>query len=212
MSRRAVEQRISLERRLYSLPALRRAMREGRVSYEKARLVASCADDQTLAGWIERAEKTTCVALRREIEAVEDAQMCARGVLDLRVPRRVAALLGRALRAAQEGSDEWLNAGRCLERIAEHFIETWKEVLAQRNTPQTRALARDRGYCQVPGCSRAAAHVHHVRYRSRGGGNEESNLLSVCAAHHLHGIHDGFIRVGGRAPDGLRWEVGLRGT
>jgi hypothetical protein len=34
--------------------------------------------------------------------------------------------------------------------------------------------------------------------------------LSLCAAHHLHGIHGGRIRVFGRAPDGLVWEFGLR--
>jgi hypothetical protein len=69
-------------------------------------------------------------------------------------------------------------------------------------------VERDRGFCQVPGCSRAAAHAHHVTFRSRGGGDEPENLVSVCAAHHLHGIHRGWIRVSGTAPDGLRWEVG----
>ena len=42
MGARTVEQRIWLERRLYALPALREAMREGRITYEKARLVAGC--------------------------------------------------------------------------------------------------------------------------------------------------------------------------
>jgi hypothetical protein len=40
MSARTVEQRVWLERRLYALPPLRGALREGRVGYEKARLVA----------------------------------------------------------------------------------------------------------------------------------------------------------------------------
>jgi 5-methylcytosine-specific restriction endonuclease McrA len=62
---------------------------------------------------------------------------------------------------------------------------------------------RDRGLRQVPGCSRAGGHVHHVEFRSRGGGDEEWNLVTVCAAHHLHGIHHGRLRVSGRAPDGL---------
>lgn len=41
MSVRAVEQRASLARRLYSLPALRQAMRDRRVSYEKAATASS---------------------------------------------------------------------------------------------------------------------------------------------------------------------------
>jgi hypothetical protein len=32
--------------------------------------------------------------------------------------------------------------------------------------------------------------------------------VSLCAGHHLHGIHRGYIRVSGRAPDGLAWELG----
>src|SRR5207237_10776238 len=35
------------------------------------------------------------------------------------------------------------------------------------------------------------------------------NLVSLCAAHHLHGVHLGYIRVRGRAPDRLRWELGF---
>jgi HNH endonuclease len=62
----------------------------------------------------------------------------------------------------------------------------------------------------VRGCSRAAAHVHHVTYRSAGGGDDLANLVSLCAAHHLHGVHMGFIRVSGKAPDELHWELGRR--
>jgi hypothetical protein len=214
---RTVEQRAALARRLYSLPALRNALREGRVSYEQARLVADVADERTERAWIERAERTTCIALRREIEGEQDAQMCreeqmcGRAELSLRVPRRVAALLAAALRAAASAEGAFLPAGRGLQRIAEHFIATWKPLLATRSTPRRRAIVRDRGFCQAPGCSRAAVHVHHVEFRSRGGGDEEANLVSLCAAHHLLGIHGGLLRVRGRAPDALEWElVGLQ--
>jgi HNH endonuclease len=212
MSARAVEQRASLARRLYSLPALRRALREGRLSYEKARLVARVADDGTAAAWIARAEKTTCIALRRDIEAGEETQTCARGELDLRVPRRVHELLSAAFRAARAAEGRWLGPGACLARIAEHFVETWKAAAKERSTPHTRVLARDCGFCQVPGCSRPAAHAHHVVYRSRGGDDDDANLVSLCAAHHLHGVHMGYIRVRGSAPDALAWELGVSNT
>jgi hypothetical protein len=52
--------------------------------------------------------------------------------------------------------------------------------------------------------------VHHVLYRSAGGGDERENLVALCAAHHLHCVHLGWIRVRGRAPDGLTWELGVR--
>jgi hypothetical protein len=209
MAERTVGQRIWLERRLYELPALREAMRDGRLSYEKARLVAQVAEDWSVEACIARAEKMTCIALRRELEAQDEAQMCARGVVELPVPERVLGILGEAFRAARAVAGRWLPPGECLEIIARHFVDTWKGALAERNTPQRRILARDRGCCQVPGCSRAATHVHHVRYRSCGGGDDPGNLVSLCTAHHLQGVHRGFIRVYGRAPDALCWELGI---
>jgi hypothetical protein len=208
MAARTVEQRAALERRLYALPVLRQAMREGRVSYEKARVIAEHADDTSVEEWIRRAEGTTCIALRREADTQREAQMCARAELDLRVPRRVGALLSATMRAARAASDRWLSPGECLERVAGHFIETWKDALAERSTPQKRAMARDGGLCQVPGCSRAADHEHHVWFRSRGGPDDEANFASMCLPHHLRGVHRGYIRVEGSAPDGLRWQLG----
>jgi hypothetical protein len=208
MAERTVAQRASLAARFYALPALRQALRDHRLSYEKARLVASCADDGSIDAWIARAERLTCVALRREIEAGEEKQMCARGEVDLRVPERVGGLLASAIRAAEAVAGRWLSPGECLERIAAHFIETWKDALAERNTVRKRVLTRDGGFCQVPGCSRAAAHAHHVVFRSVGGGDEAENLVSLCAAHHLHGVHMGWVQVHGRAPDALLWRLG----
>jgi 5-methylcytosine-specific restriction endonuclease McrA len=71
-------------------------------------------------------------------------------------------------------------------------------------------MERDGGLCTCPGCSKAADHVHHITYRSRGGGDEDWNLTCLCQAHHLHGVHDGYVRVRGAAPDGLEWELGER--
>jgi hypothetical protein len=209
MATRTVEQRAWLERRLYSLPALRTALRERRLSYEKARLVAGCADDASIDAWIARAERTTCVALRREIEARAETQMCARNELDLRMPRRVAVLLAEAFRAARAAAGRWLRPGECLEIVAQHFVETWRPALAGRVTRHQRVLSRDGGFCQVPGCSRAAVHAHHLHYRSHGGGDEPDNRSSLCAAHHLHGVHRGYVRVSGSAPDRLTWELGV---
>jgi 5-methylcytosine-specific restriction endonuclease McrA len=214
MAARTVEQRVWLERRLYALPGLREAMREGRLSYEKARLVAGCADEGSVEAWIARAEGMTCIALRRAIDSGEEKQLCAQGEIAVRVPDSVSALVSSAFTAARELSLSqggcWLSGTECLVRISQHFIDTWKAPLAERRTPERRILARDGGRCQVPGCSRAATHAHHLIYRSQGGGDEPENLLGLCAAHHLHGIHAGFIRVEGRAPDRLRWELGLR--
>jgi hypothetical protein len=210
MGVRAVEQRIALARRLYALPALRQAMREGRVSYEKARLIAWKATDVTVDDLIRRAERTTCIALRRELEGEETAQMCTRRGMDIRMPRRIRILLGIAIAAARAVTGKRIPESECLRMLFQHFVDTWEPVLKQRNTLQRRVLARDRGYCQVPICSLAAAQGHHIDYRSAGGSDEPENLVSLCAGHHLHGVHMGYVRVRGKAPDRLHWQLGVR--
>jgi hypothetical protein len=205
MSESAVRQRANLERRLHELPSLRAALRDGNISYEKARIVAEIADESSVGDWIAKARRLPCIALAREAEAAADSQMCARDELAFRMPARVASLLDAALRAAQRAAGRPLTPSEALEAIADHFIATWKPLLAERNTVQKRVLSRDRGCCQVPGCSRAAVQVHHVTFRSHGGGDEPENLVGLCAAHHLHAIHVGWVRVSGKAPARLRW-------
>jgi 5-methylcytosine-specific restriction endonuclease McrA len=68
---------------------------------------------------------------------------------------------------------------------------------------------RDGYVCTVPGCSRAADHAHHIKFRSHGGSDDLSNMTSLCAVHHLQGVHMGRIRVWGCAPDRLHWELGV---
>jgi hypothetical protein len=49
-----------------------------------------------------------------------------------------------------------------------------------------------------------------VNFRARGGSDEDGNLVSLCACHHLRAIHGGYLGVRGTAPDRLVWEVGGR--
>ncbi|MFL5411366.1 MAG: HNH endonuclease [Myxococcales bacterium] len=207
MSERAVEQRIWLERRFYALPPLRNALREGRISYEQARLVAAHATDRTVEAELAIAGSMTCIQLQRHYEAREERQMCTRGELDLRVPVRVRVLVAAAFAAARKAARRWLTPGECLQTIAQHFVDTWGAALRERRTVSKEALARDRGFCLYPKCSRSAAHAHHVDYRAHGGPDELPNLAGLCAVHHLRGLHGGWIRVTGTAPDRLRWEI-----
>src|SRR3954468_11511510 len=207
MSERAVEQRIWLERRFYALPPLRSALREGGISYEQARLVAAHATERTLEAELATARSMTCIQLQRHYEAREERQMCTRGEIDLRVPVRVRVLLAAAFGAARKAAQRWLTPGECLQTIAQHFVDTWGAALRERRTVSKEALARDRGFCLYPKCSRPAAHAHHVDYRAHGGADELPNLAGLCAVHHLRGVHGGWIRVTGTAPDRLRWEI-----
>ena len=209
MSVRAVEQRAALERRLYELSPLREAMRERRVSYEQARLIARHADAGSVRELIERAEQLTCIELRRELQGKEEAQMCARRQYRVWLPLSVAGLLALTIQAVRKAEGRWLPAGECYARACAHFIEVWKPVLSGPSTVPKRVLRRDRGYCKVPVCSRAAAHAHHIAYRSAGGSDDMTNLTSLCAPHHLRGVHMGRVRIRPVPPDRLRWELGV---
>ena len=182
-------------------------MKDGRLPYERARLVARVADEHTTAEWIRRAERMTVIELRREVEALDDAQKCARGELDLRVPREVRILVDAVVRAVRVRGRGFESAGECLARAAEHFLEVWGRAIRRPRTRAQKAIERDRGLCTMPGCSKAAVHAHHVVRRSAGGSDALANLTALCAAHHLHGVHGGWIRVHGEAPDGLLWTM-----
>jgi 5-methylcytosine-specific restriction endonuclease McrA len=47
-------------------------------------------------------------------------------------------------------------------------------------------LTRSYGRCEArwDGCRMYAEHVHHIKRRSQGGGNEPSNLLACCFSCH----------------------------
>jgi len=70
---------------------------------------------------------------------------------------------------------------------------------------------RDGWRCTVPGCtSYRNLQQHHVVFRSAGGADHPANLTTLCAWHHLRGVHAGVLRCTGVAPGGLRFELGLR--
>jgi hypothetical protein len=48
-----------------------------------------------------------------------------------------------------------------------------------------------------------------VLFRSAGGSDDLANLTTLCAAHHQRCVHAGLIRIRGRAPEGLVFEMPL---
>jgi hypothetical protein len=79
------------------------------------------------------------------------------------------------------------------------------------STPRAhRVFERDGFRCTVPGCtSQRNLHAHHVLFRSAGGSDDDANLTTLCAAHHQRGVHAGVIRISGRAPGELVFELPL---
>ena len=112
-------------------------------------------------------------------------------------------LLLRERAAADAGPAEW----ECVERILQTFVASWSVRQTAAWQRRYRIFERDGWRCRVPGCSsRANLQVHHVVFRSHGGGEDDGNLATLCATHHLRGLHQGRLRCH-PLPDGLlAWE------
>lgn len=55
-----------------------------------------------------------------------------------------------------------------------------------------------------------SARDDHIRFRSAGGSDDLANRTTLCAWHHLRGIHADRLRCSGVAPAHLRFELGIR--
>lgn len=106
-----------------------------------------------------------------------------------------------------EVSAEVLDRARCDAELIGSLEAIEPARVTSTITPRLRrqVLARDRHGCTVPGC-RAARNldVHHIRFRSDGGGNKLSNLLTLCSGHHTL-LHAGQLIIRGEAPHALEF-------
>lgn len=127
----------------------------------------------------------------------------ATAVISFSGPASVVSLFRMAI-SAWTGPSEPRWTG--LARLLAHVVREWQRAPRHRDP----VFRREGWRCLVPGCtSRRNLHDHHRQFRSRGGSNALDNRATVCAGHHLNGIHTGRIRVTGTAPDGLLWEIGV---
>jgi len=116
--------------------------------------------------------------------------------------------------AVESASGRLPSVGEGFEMMLDHALQSWgveDPWLRRRSRRSLAIFERDGWRCTVPGCtSRRNLQLHHIRFRSAGGGDEEGNLTTLCAFHYLRGVHDGRVRIAGSAPDGLRFELGVR--
>lgn len=226
---------IAVERATWHFPALAASYRAGEISWFRALLVLPILRETTAAAWLVRSAEITARRLVDEVDwalSMQDLQpLCSPvtppplggalefsprqlraraiddgidAVLTFRAPASVAALLHAAIAAfTAPGEPGWPGC----ERLLEHVRTEWEGQPRHRDP----IFARDGWRCTVPACSsRRNLHDHHVVFRSRGGYNARDNRITVCAGHHLHGIHAGRVRAWGHAPEAIRWELGVR--
>jgi hypothetical protein len=151
-----------------------------------------------------------------EVEAVpgpatERAETCAvRFIGPAEIVRLFEAVLCSVRRRMERVTGRMPTRGQALEAMLDHVLDAWGANDA-RIARRHRVFARDGWRCVVPGCSSMRnLHDHHVVFRSQGGGDELSNRTTLCAFHHVRGVHAGRVSVRGKAPDSLRFALGLR--
>jgi hypothetical protein len=105
-----------------------------------------------------------------------------------------------------------------LRFLCENFCRIWlpalrRERLTDSGEPPEYfgVYRRDVFRCTSPVCTRKDVTPHHLVFRSRGGGDDDENVASLCVWCHLHGIHEG--RIAAEPPAShIRWRIGRRGT
>jgi hypothetical protein len=153
-------------------------------------------------------------ARRRQIGAQPTAS-AETSRLFFHAPREVVTLFRAVLctvrRAIERQTGKMPTEGEAFDAMLEHATNAWMPP-GSRVRAAHRVFGRDGWRCTAPGCSSFQnLHDHHIVFRSAGGSDELANRTTLCAWHHLRGVHAGVVRCAGTAPDALRFELGVRG-
>ena len=206
-----------------TIPALHAAWAAGRLSWVQAQTILPVlvARPEEAARWIEHAASVSVRRLEDEIEARErqtgaqategEEESCeVFWLAPADVARLFRATLCSVRRRIERATGRLPSEGEAFGALLDHAFVAWGGD-ERRVRAAWRVFARDGWRCTIPGCSSYRnLHDHHIHFRSAGGSNDEANRTTLCAWHHLRGVHVGRVRVAGRAPAGLRFELGLR--
>jgi len=133
-----------------------------------------------------------------------------RGAVSFVAEPEVARLWREAIAQCRELRGRSLADWQCADRFLDSFFAEWERKDPYGAVLAHKVIARDGYRCTVPGCrSRRGLQAHHVIWRSRGGRDEMWAMSTLCAAHHHHGVHEGWIEVTGEAPHNLSWRLGV---
>ena len=82
-------------------------------------------------------------------------------------------------------------------------LTSWRDSQPT-NVAYADVYLRDRWRCASPVCTSRNVTPHHIVFRSHGGGESRSNLVSLCERCHLELVHGNALRVTGDA-ERLTW-------
>jgi hypothetical protein len=143
-----------------------------------------------LAGQATAAQATAAQATGRG-EDTEEAQ-AARRELSAQAARRTVLAAATDVLSGPAGLAAYLRTGTLGGAAAAISLPLDTGTATDSIPAHLRRLviARDR-HCRFPGCRQrpAACHPHHIRPRSKGGRTSLTNMLLLCAFHHLIVVH-----------------------
>jgi hypothetical protein len=155
-----------------------------------------------------------CTSSARGPEASRNRQMFAvsepHTTFSFGCSDEVAADFHAMNRAFEEKHGPLMQRWVPISLAAKHAVDTWTLKDPERPATREKIHARDEHHCTSPGCScRNTLEADHVKRRSSGGSDDPENLHDFCHGHH-HGVrHAGHMRISGRAPHRLRYEIGI---
>jgi hypothetical protein len=208
------------------IPELREAWSSGRISWAQAQTIlpAVSEDPASAVGWIEHATSVSLRRLEEDVdvgvaqetpESLEAAERqtgaqdtCAIWwVAPADAARLFRATLCSVRRRIERATGRMPTEGEGFEAMLDHAYLAWGGR-EERVCAAWQVYARDGWRCTVPGCSSYRnLHDHHIRFRSAGGSDDLANRTTLCAWHHLRGVHAGIVQITGAAPGGLRFAL-----
>jgi HNH endonuclease len=175
------------------------------------REIVRVATAETEEAWLEKARTLSCHDLEREVRQREGlgAGSGERATLTISLPIELLRTCNECYELAERLSAANLEKFQVLEPMMAEFLSACLPA-EDEDGPSPHATAeetsvslevrravfeRDGYQCTMPGCTmRKMLDPHHIVFRSHGGGDEPSNLTTLCRVHHGL-VHRGICRI-----------------
>jgi hypothetical protein len=233
MEPRRTREYVQVGRALQDLYQVDEAFREGSITWSKVVALLPVVQRDTQRAWVDFAKACSFRELRREVGGCRPGHLPGEGSDYGLIRRKMVMKVGlsdetfRMLEAARMRlstdplnllTDEQLIQELLLrdldgarEQGAVRTPEPKETGAAERNDEDVpdevhaAVLRRDRHRCR--NChNHLDVAVHHIVFRSEGGSNDATNLISLCNTCHA-GVHRGFLVIAGNpgSPEGIRF-------
>jgi len=132
------------------------------------------------------------------------------GRISVWLPDEIAADLEEAIASIRSRVEPFVPVWVAVTVLFAQAREEWERSDPERRIQNVRILKHDGWRWRVPGCkSRHNLEIHPIVFRSQGGDDAPSNKITLCATHHRRLVHEGRMRVTGKAPHALKWVLGI---